>query len=162
MSEIKTDNILTRNNLEPIISGFKKQNKTIVATNGCFDILHVGHLHLLNQAKSFGDILVVGVNSDRSVSKLKGSQRPVVNESERAQIIASLKAVDFVTIFDEETAVTLLEIIKPDIYIKGGDYNLDNLPEAMPVTANGGKVEFVPLTPRKSTTSLIDKIKLLS
>jgi rfaE bifunctional protein nucleotidyltransferase chain/domain len=162
MPEIKSTNILMRSELEQIIAQCRQQNKTVVATNGCFDILHVGHLHLLNQAKALGDILIVGINSDRSVSELKGPERPVVNERERAQIVANLKAVDFVSIFDEGTAVELLKIIKPDIYVKGGDYNLKNLPEAEPVIANGGKVKFVELAPLKSTTSLIEKIRSLS
>ncbi len=162
MPEIKTTNVLTRDELKEAVANCRKQNKTIVATNGCFDILHVGHLHLLNQAKALGDILIVGINSDQSVSKLKGPDRPVVNENERAQIVANLKAVDFVSIFDEDTAVELLRPLKPDIYVKGGDYNLKNLPEAEPVMSCGGKVKFVELAPRKSSTSLIDKIKSLS
>jgi len=162
MPEIKTTNVLSRDDLREAVANCRRQNKTIVATNGCFDILHVGHLHLLNQAKALGDILIVGINSDRSVSKLKGPERPVVNENERAQIVANLKAVDLVSIFDEDTAVELLKSLKPDIYVKGGDYNLKNLPEAEPVISCGGKVKFIELAARKSTTGLIDKIKLLS
>ncbi len=162
MSENKINRILTRDELKQAIANSRAQKKRIVFTNGCFDILHVGHLHLLNQAKAFGDILVVGVNSDRSVSKLKGKERPVVNEKERAEILANLRMVDFVTIFDEDTAVELLKTIEPDIYVKGGDYNLDNLPEAPTIAAFGGKVEFIEFLPRKSTTGLIDKIKALS
>lgn len=162
MPEIKATNILTREELKEAVATYRKQKKTIVATNGCFDILHVGHLHLLNQAKALGDILIVGINSDNSVTKLKGADRPVVNENERAQIVANLKAVDFVSIFDEDTAVELLKSLKPDIYVKGGDYNLENLPEAKPVMSCGGKVKFVELAPRKSSTGLIDKIKSLS
>ena len=162
MPETKNANILKREELEKIVANCRKQNKTIVATNGCFDILHIGHLHLLNQAKALGNILIVGINSDRSVAALKGPERPVVNEEERAQIVANLKAVDYVSIFDEGTAVELLKILQPDIYVKGGDYNLKNLPEAEPVMAAGGQVKFIELAPRKSTTGLIDKIKALS
>jgi rfaE bifunctional protein nucleotidyltransferase chain/domain len=162
MPESKPTTILTRDELREAVTNGRKQNKTIVATNGCFDILHVGHLHLLNRAKALGDILVVGINSDNSVTRLKGAERPIVNENERAQIIANLKAVDFVSIFNEDTAVELLKSIKPDIYVKGGDYNLESLPEAEPVISCGGKVKFIELAPRKSTTGLIDKIKSLS
>jgi rfaE bifunctional protein nucleotidyltransferase chain/domain len=162
MPEIKNTNVLTRDELKEAVANCRKQNKTIVATNGCFDILHIGHLHLLNQAKALGDILIVGINSDRSVNKLKGAERPVVNENDRAQMVANLKAVDFVSIFDEDTALELLKSLKPDIYVKGGDYNLENLPEAEPVMSGGGKVKFVELAPRKSSTGLIDKIKSLS
>jgi rfaE bifunctional protein nucleotidyltransferase chain/domain len=162
MPEIKSTNVLTRDELKEAVAKCRKQNKTIVATNGCFDILHVGHLHLLNQAKALGDILIVGINSDRSVSKLKGAERPVVNENERALMVANLKAVDFVSIFDEDTAVELLRPLKPDIYVNSGNYNLETLPEAQPVMSWGGKVKFVEVAPRKSSTDLIDKIKSLS
>jgi rfaE bifunctional protein nucleotidyltransferase chain/domain len=161
MSDFENINILKRNELTQIIEKCKQQNKTVVATNGCFDILHVGHLQLLNKAKAFGDILIVGINSDNSVARLKGPERPIVNENDRARIIANLKAVDYVSIFDESTAVEFLKNLKPDIYVKGGDYNLKNLPEAQPVMENGGKVEFVELAPQKSSTALIDKIKSL-
>jgi rfaE bifunctional protein nucleotidyltransferase chain/domain len=161
MPEMIVTNVLNRNELAEAIATCRKDKKTIVVTNGCFDILHVGHLHLLNQAKTLGDILVVGINSDKTVTKLKGPQRPVVTENERAQLIANLKAVDFVSIFDEDTADELLEAVKPDIYVKGGDYNLDNLPERQFILS-GGKVKFVELAPRKSTTGLIDVIRSLS
>lgn len=162
MSDTNSSNILAGDELKKAVANWRQNKKTIVATNGCFDILHIGHLHLLNKAKEFGDLLIVGVNSDKSVSNLKGPQRPVVTQQERAAIIASLKAVDCVCIFDESTAVNLLDLIKPDVYVKGGDYNLANLPEAQTVLSAGGRVEFIPLAPRKSTTSLIDKIKALS
>ncbi len=162
MPEMIVTNVLNRDELREAIAQCRKGKKTIVATNGCFDILHVGHLYLLNQAKTLGDILVVGINSDKSVTRLKGPERPVVTEKERAQIVASLKVVDFVSIFDEETAVELLKAIKPDIYVKGGDYNLENLPEAEPVISAGGKVKFVELAPRKSSSGLIEIIKSLS
>jgi len=162
MPENTMSHILKRSELKQAVANLRQQKKTIVVTNGCFDILHSGHLRLLNNAKGLGNILIVGVNSDRSVSKLKGAKRPVVSEGERAEIIANLKAVDFVTIFDEDTAVELLKIIEPDIYVKGGDYNLENLPEAAAVESFGGTVKFIKLLARKSTTDLIDKIKALS
>ena len=118
-------------------------------------------MHVLNSAKALGDILIVGINSDCSVSALKGPDRPLVTELERAEILANLKAVDFVTIFDEATPAELLTIIKPDIHVKGGDYNLNNLPEASVVTANGGTVKFIELISGKSSTGLMEKIKSL-
>ena len=162
MTEDIANRVLNRDELKKAVANCRLQNKKIVATNGCFDILHIGHLHLLNQAKALGDILIVGINTDRSVSKLKGPERPVVNESERAAVIANLRMVDFVTIFDEDTAIELLKAIEPDVYVKGGDYNLETLPEAAAVAAFGGTVKFVEFLPRKNSSSLIDKIKLLS
>ncbi len=162
MVENPASRVLSRNELKAVVADCRLNNKTVVATNGCFDVLHIGHLHLLKQAKALGDVLVVGINTDRSVSKLKGQERPVVNENERAEVIANLRMVDFVTIFDEDTAIELLKTIEPNIYVKGGDYNLQNLPEAPTVASFGGTVKFVDLMPRKSTTALIDKIKLLS
>lgn len=162
MPEIKDPSILNRAELQDKISHLRQQNKRIVATNGCFDILHIGHLSLLKQAKSFADILIVGINSDNSVKILKGPDRPVINEIERAQIIAALKVVDFVSIFEEKTAVELLKVIKPDVYVKGGDYTIADLPESEPVIASGGIVKIIPFVPFKSTTSLIEKIKNLS
>jgi len=166
MSELMTENttsyILTRDEVKQKVAQCRGQKKTVVATNGCFDILHIGHLYLLNKAKAFGEVLIVGINSDRSVSKLKGNDRPIVNEKERAEIIANLRMVDYVTIFDEDTAIELLKAIEPDIYVKGGDYTLDNLPEAPAVASFGGMVKFVEFLPRKSSSGLIDKIKTLS
>ncbi len=157
-----TNRILTREELAAAVLEWRKQNKIVVLTNGCFDILHIGHLYLLNKAKLFGDVLLVGINSDRSVAKLKGKERPIVNEKERAEIISSLRMVDYVSIFDEDTAIELIKAAEPDIYVKGGDYNLDNLPEAPTVSAIGGTIKFIEFLPRKSSTGLIDKIKTLS
>jgi D-beta-D-heptose 7-phosphate kinase/D-beta-D-heptose 1-phosphate adenosyltransferase len=162
MAENIASRVISRDELKKTVANCRLQNKKIVATNGCFDILHIGHLHLLSQAKALGDILIVGINTDRSVSKLKGPERPVVNESERAAVIANLRMVDFVTIFDEDTAIELLKAIEPDVYVKGGDYNSETLPEAAAVAAFGGTVKFVEFLPRKNSSSLIDKIKLLS
>ena len=137
----------------------KKKDLVVVATNGCFDILHVGHVRSLQKAKKLGDILVVGLNSDESVKKLKGSGRPVNNENARLEVLAALEVVDFVSIFNEKTAVKFLEILKPDIYVKGKDYDLNDIPEAKLVKNYGGKVVQIPLVPEYSTTSLISKIK---
>ncbi len=158
MPENAASRILSRDQLKETVDWCRKQKKTIVATNGCFDILHSGHLQLLNSAKTLGDILIVGINSDLSVKKSKGNDRPLVNEKERAEILANLRAVDFVIVFDEDTAVELLKAIKPDIYVKGGDYNTNNLPEAPVMTSLGGTIKFIELAPGKSSTGLIEKI----
>lgn len=139
----------------------KNKDLKIVATNGCFDILHVGHVRSLQKAKTFGDMLVVGINSDKSIRTNKGDSRPINNESHRIEVIASLSCVDIVTIFDELTAEKFLELIKPDIYVKGSDYNLEDLPEAKLVRKYNGKVIGIPIVPNQSTTSVIDKIKQL-
>lgn len=132
----------------------------IVTTNGCFDILHVGHLRYLQACKEQGDeTLVVLVNSDASVRRLKGPQRPIVNEADRAELIAGLGCVDFVVLFEEDTPEPLLETIRPDYHAKGAQYNEDNLPEMATLRNIGAKVRFVPMVENRSTTNVIDIIK---
>jgi rfaE bifunctional protein nucleotidyltransferase chain/domain len=131
----------------------------IVSTNGCFDFLHWGHIHYLNEARALGDILFCGVNSDRSVKHLKGEGRPLCAEKERALQLASLEVVDFVTIFDEETPERFLEILRPAIHTKGGDYDGKILPEAGVVERAGGIIKFLPFTVGYSTTKIIEKIR---
>ena len=135
-----------------------RQNKKIVFTNGCFDIIHVGHVRYLTEAKSFGDILIVGLNTDESVRRLKGNSRPINNQNARAEVLLGLKAVDHVIFFGEETAEALIAEIKPDIYVKGGDYTLETLPEAKIVQSYGGRVELVNLVAGHSTTNIVEKI----
>jgi len=131
----------------------------VVTTNGCFDILHVGHLRYLQAAKAMGDLLVVAVNSDRSVKTLnKGPDRPVVGEADRAELLAGLACVDYAVIFDEHTPESLLRLIKPDIHVKGGDYNPNSLPEAATLKELGTELRFVPMIAGRSTTSLLNKI----
>ena len=137
----------------------KNKDIKIVLTNGCFDILHVGHIRSLQKAKSMGDILAVGLNSDNSVKKIKGDKRPINNEKERAEVLAALSCIDIVTIFSEETAERFIEIVKPEIYVKGSEYNLDKLPETKIVNKYGGRIYQIPMIPNSSTTSLIEKIK---
>lgn len=153
--------ILSLNELNNKIEFLRSKNKNIkiVATNGCFDILHVGHIRSLQKAKSLGDILVVGLNSNESVKKIKGKNRPIYNQYERAEILAALGCVDIVTIFNEETAEDFLEILKPNIYVKGDEYNIDNLPEAEVVKKYGGKLIKVPMIVGFSTTNTIEKLK---
>ena len=136
----------------------KLAGKKIVFTNGCFDIIHVGHVRYLTAAKNFGDVLIVGLNTDDSVRKLKGATRPINNQDDRAEVLLGLKAVDYVIFFGENTAENLIAELKPTIYVKGGDYTLDTLPEAKIVQSYGGKVELVNLVVGKSTTNIIDKI----
>jgi len=136
----------------------KTSDLKIVATNGCFDILHIGHIRSLQKAKSLGDILVVGLNSDASVKKLKGKDRPINNEKDRAEILAALSCIDYVSVFNEDTAEKFLEVVKPNIYVKGGEYNVDILPEAKVVKKYGGEIFLVPMIPDSSTTSIIEKL----
>ena len=138
----------------------KNASKKIVFTNGCFDIIHVGHVRYLQAAKDLGDVLIVGLNTDTSVKKLKGDSRPINNESDRAEVLLALKSVNHVVLFDEQTAENLIAEIKPDIYVKGGDYTLETLPEAKIVQSYGGRVEFIPMVAGKSTTNVINKISM--
>lgn len=136
-----------------------KEDVVIVATNGCFDILHIGHIRSLQKAKRHGDILVIGINSDESVKRLKGNDRPINNENERAEFLAALEPVDMVTIFEEDTAENFLDILKPDVYVKGSEYDLDELAEAKVVKKHGGRVINTPLVPGKSTTNLLKNLE---
>lgn len=131
-------------------------SRQIVFTNGCFDLLHVGHVRLLQQARRCGDLLVVGVNSDRSVRQLKGPARPVVRDAERAEILAALACVDYVVIFDEDTPVETLRVLRPHIHVKGGDYRPEDLPERATLAELGARLEIFPLVPGRSTTRLLE------
>ncbi len=150
---------LLKNDISEIVEELKNENKKIVFTNGCFDILHVGHVRYLNKSAEFGDVLIIGLNSDASVKRLKGETRPLNNENDRAEVLLGLKSVDYVVLFDENTPENLLEIIKPDVYTKGADYTLETLPEAKTVIKNGGRVEFIEMVQGKSTTNIINSIK---
>ena len=133
-------------------------NNRVIFTNGCFDILHVGHVRYLKQAKSQGDILIVGVNSDKSVKRLKGEKKPYVPQEERAEMLAGLMPVDYVVIFEEDTPIETLKVIKPDVHVKGGDYTKEKLPETIIVEENGGRIEIVSLFAGKSTTNIIKEV----
>ena len=148
--------IIKKENLKELLNTLK--NKKIVFTNGCFDILHIGHAKYLKESKKFGDILIVGLNSDSSVKRLKGESRPINNEQDRAMLLDELKSVDYVVIFEEDSPVNLLEIIKPDIYTKGSDYTVETLPEAPVVLKNGGQIEFISFVEGKSTTGIVKNI----
>lgn len=151
--------VISLDKLLDIIVKLKSNDKKIVTTNGCFDIIHVGHVRYLKQAKALGDVLVVGLNSDSSVKKLKGENRPVNGENDRAEVLSALDSVDYVVIFGEDTPVELLGKIKPDIHVKGGDYDINTLPEAKIIQELGGKVVFISFVDGKSTTGIIEKIK---
>src|SRR6218665_1295368 len=142
------------------IAQWQNANEKIVFTNGCFDILHIGHVSLINQCKKFGDRVIVGVNADTSVKKLKGETRPVNNENDRALLLASLQNVDAVIVFEEETPFNLITQILPDVLVKGGDYKLSEILGASEVLANGGSVEIVPLVQGKSTTGIIEQLEI--
>ena len=134
---------------------WRKNKIDIVFTNGCFDLLHKGHKDLLNKASTYGDILIVGLNSDCSVKKLKGKDRPIENETIRTKKLLNLKSVNYIIIFDSETPQDLVKIIMPDVLVKGGDYNANNIVGAKEVISNGGRVIIVPLTDGYSTSSII-------
>ncbi|SFC14863.1 rfaE bifunctional protein, domain II [Flexibacter flexilis DSM 6793] len=141
------------------VQDWKNQQQKIVFTNGCFDILHLGHVDYLEKARNLGDKLVLGLNTDASVSRLKGSLRPVVSEYARARVMASLAFVDLVVLFGEDTPLRLIEAIEPDILTKGNDYTIQNIVGADFVLARGGQVLTVPLVENYSTTNIINKIK---
>ena len=136
----------------------KIEGKRVVFTNGCFDILHRGHVELLERAKRLGDIMIVALNSDSSVKKIKGEKRPILDEEDRAYIVASLKCVDAVCLFDEETPVEIIDKLKPDILVKGGDYKIDEIVGRESVHNVGGEVVTIPLIEGKSTKGIIEKI----
>lgn len=151
--------ILKSSDLLNEISKWHQTNQKIVLTNGCFDLMHVGHLRTFFEAKKLGDILIVGINSDQSVRDLKGKTRPIINENDRAEMVSAIKPVDYVTIFNEKDVSHLLELIKPHVYVKGGDYNLDSLPEKETIIRLGIEVVFIPLVPGISTTELVLRVQ---
>ena len=151
--------VLRRDKIAEFVSTLQKSGKTVVATNGCFDILHVGHVRYLEKTKSFADYMIVLLNSDKSVRSIKGESRPINNEDDRAEILCALRCVDYVVMFDEDSPRDLLDEIKPDVYTKGADYTLATLPEADIMLKNGTRVEFIEFVQGKSTTNTIKKMK---
>jgi rfaE bifunctional protein nucleotidyltransferase chain/domain len=134
------------------------QGRKVVFTNGCFDLLHVGHVHYLKEARQQGDLLIVGLNDDESTRHIKGPGRPLMLQEDRAEILAALECIDYVVIFSERTAERLVRILKPDIYVKGGNYKVEELPEAKVVAEYGGQVYLTSLTRGRSTTNLLSAI----
>lgn len=153
--------IKTLANAANAIKRLKQENRKVVFTNGCFDILHAGHVNYLSKAKSLGDILVIGLNSDGSVKKIKGKSRPIVSQKNRAILLAALEAVDFVVIFDELTPLKLIKAIRPDVLVKGGDWKKENIVGSDFVESYGGKVKSLAYIKGLSTRELIDKIRKL-
>jgi rfaE bifunctional protein nucleotidyltransferase chain/domain len=157
---ILTEKIFDSNEkLAKQVMSWQIHNEKVVFTNGCFDILHLGHIDYLAKAADLGDRLIIGVNTDSSVSSIKGPSRPVIDELTRATKLAALLFVDAVILFGEDTPLTLIEAVKPDVLVKGGDYTIDTIVGADAVLARGGTVDVIPFLPGHSTTAIIDKIK---
>lgn len=150
--------LINRDQIAELVRNSKAAGNTIVFTNGCFDIIHAGHVRYLAEARKLGGSLIVGLNSDRSVRELKGPTRPVNHQDDRAEVLAALAAVDYVVIFDERTAEILISEVKPDIYVKGGDYCIEDIPEAKIVAGNGGKTVLIPEVAGRSSSNIIKKI----
>ena len=153
--------IRNKEELRNLLDAWHKRKSKIVFTNGCFDLLHIGHLTYLEEARTYGDVLIIGLNSDASVQKLKGHNRPIIHQEERAMLLACLQFVDAVIIFDEETPITLIQEIQPDILIKGGDYAPEAVIGADVVRKKGGQTIILPFVNGFSTTSIIEKIQSL-
>jgi D-beta-D-heptose 7-phosphate kinase/D-beta-D-heptose 1-phosphate adenosyltransferase len=154
--------VLSHEELLRVRARLRAEGRRLVFTNGCFDILHVGHVRYLAEARALGDALLVAINSDRSVRALKGPNRPVMNEAERAEILAALEAVDFVSVFDEESPRTLISEVLPDVLVKGGDYRLDEIHGREEVERAGGRVISLPFVEGASTTGIIERIKTVT
>lgn len=153
------DKIKSLNEIVDIVNKLRKDGKKIVTTNGCFDILHIGHIRYLREAKKLGDVLIVGVNSDKSIKKIKGGNRPIIPENERMEILAALECVDFVFLFDDLNPIKWINKLKPDIHVKGGDYTIDKIIERNAVESYGGKIMLVGKVEGISTTDIIKKIR---
>ena len=151
--------LIPREELNRIVQSLKNDGKTIVFTNGCFDILHAGHVDYLAKAKEKGDILIVGLNTDASVSRIKGELRPIINEEERAFVLSNLRSVDYTTLFDEDTPLELISAIIPDILVKGSDWAIENIVGGDVVIKNGGSVEPIDFVVNQSTSKIVEKIK---
>ncbi|HET9963051.1 MAG TPA: D-glycero-beta-D-manno-heptose 1-phosphate adenylyltransferase [Nitrospiraceae bacterium] len=155
-----TSKIVTSEQLQPILKRRREQQHRIVFTNGCFDLMHIGHIRYLQAARDLGELLIVGVNSDESVRSLnKGTDRPIVPEAQRAEVLAALSCVDYVVIFPEPDPGKLIEALQPDILVKGGDWTADRIIGRTTVEARGGRVQTIPLVPGVSTTALVQRIR---
>jgi len=152
------DKIKTRKQLRTLVRTLRTRGRRIVFTNGCFDLLHIGHVRYLEKAKSLGDILIVALNSDQSIHQIKGSQRPIIPEKERAEVIAALGCVDYVILFDEPDPQNLIADLLPDVLVKGGDWSREKIIGKDIVQARGGKVVTIPMVPQASTTRIINSI----
>lgn len=153
------EKVKTREGLKAIAAKAKREGKKIVFTNGCFDLLHVGHLHVLREAKKLGDTLIVALNSDSSVKQIKGPGRPILPEGERAELIAALEMVDYVTLFDEPDPLNVIQELKPDVLAKGGDWAADKIIGREFVESYGGKVAVINFLQGRSTTDIIERMR---
>jgi len=151
--------LVKRENIRQLVKELQARGKTVVTTNGCFDILHVGHVRYLQKTKTFADYSIVLLNSDKSVKLIKGEGRPINNENDRAEILCALSCVDYVVLFDESSPSDLLDEIKPNVHTKGADYSVETLPEADVILKNGGRIEFITFVEGKSTTNTINAMK---
>lgn len=151
--------ILARRDLVEFVYKLRKNGKKIVFTNGCFDIIHYGHIGLLRKAKQLGDYLIVGINSDSSIKKLKGNERPIFKLQNRNEVLEAIKYIDHIIDFDELTPNNIIKLIQPDIHVKGGDYINKWMPEKEWIETHGGHVILIPLTEGVSTTKIIEKLK---
>lgn len=156
--------IITFDQLLQLLKKVRAAGKKIAWTNGCFDIIHVGHVDYLEKSKSYADLLVVGLNSDVSVKKLKGELRPIFSQADRARVLAAIEPVDYIVIFDETSPIEYIRALQPDFYIKGGDYTIDTIDqhERRAVEAYGGRIVLLPMVPGVSTSVVVEKIKQLS
>ncbi len=145
--------------LKVLVAKARGEGKKVVLTNGCFDILHRGHLHLLKEAKKLGDLLLVAINSDSSVKNIKGPNRPILPETERAELVAALELVDYVTVFPEPDPYEVIKELRPDVLVKGGDWDHDRVVGKDIVEGDGGKVTIIPLLPSYSTTTIVERIR---
>jgi D-beta-D-heptose 7-phosphate kinase/D-beta-D-heptose 1-phosphate adenosyltransferase len=152
------NNILNIENITSLRNRLRAEGRKVVFTNGCFDILHAGHVDYIRKAKALGDILIVGINSDASIRRIKGEKRPIVEEADRAELVASLKAVDYVTVFDEDTPGNLISALVPDVLVKGADWSVENIVGRDVVEENGGRVETVKFVSTLSTSKIIETI----
>lgn len=157
--EILNSKILDKEKLLVKLTDWKEEDKKIVFTNGCFDLIHLGHIEVIARSADLGDILIIGVNTDNSIKRLKGKNRPIVEEISRAKQLAALEFVDAVVFFDQDTPMDLIKMINPNVITKGGDYNTDQVIGNDIVTQNNGEVVIIPLTQGYSTTSILEKIK---
>lgn len=152
------EKIVNLSELQKILLSLRNEGKKIVFTNGCFDILHPGHVTYLEKAKKLGDILVLGLNSDKSIKRIKGEKRPILNQEERATILSYLEMLDYICIFEDDTPYELIKLVKPDLLVKGGDWSVENIVGKDIVEAYGGKVVNIPYIQGKSTSGIIERI----
>ncbi|MBW6515682.1 MAG: D-glycero-beta-D-manno-heptose 1-phosphate adenylyltransferase [Candidatus Cloacimonetes bacterium] len=158
--ELTREKLRTVDVLEEMVRKLQKWNKKIVFTNGCFDIIHAGHIKYLYQAKSFGDVLIIGLNSDASVRRIKGEERPINKETDRALVLAALEVVDYIVIFEEDTPYELIKKLSPNVLVKGGDWLVKDIVGSEIVLASGGEVKSLPYYEGHSTTNILKKLKI--